>query len=136
MGEPVCGEQGAPSPPGQPGTPRHASTEPSPQKGSFFLAYILQQYRNSQLQTQTGAVPVPAGAVVPVSHHLPAWKLGSSRSWELPTALTTPLACTGYPGYPACTRGPSGRAGGAERPSPQCHCCSEAQLASGELFSS
>lgn len=122
------------------GTPRHLKAHLNRALTSrsifFFLAYILQQYRNTLLYTETwrcrssgsGAVPVPvpAGSAVPAprcqhptasqhpttSQHPTASQPGAGSwglagAWELPTAPTTPLACTGDPGYPACPRGPS-----------------------------
>lgn len=117
MGAPVCREQGHPK--------AHPHTALASTSG-FFLAYILQQYRNSPQYPEpwrsrscgTGADPVPAGAAVlaPTATAQPgAWhgQPGSGGTWELPVPPT--MACTGCPGVlPGLGVPPvwAGRAGG------------------------
>lgn len=113
-------------PPGtpQPQAPQGTLKQSPHLQKYFFLAYTLQQYRNTLLYTETwrcrssgsGAVPIPitAGAAVLAPHRRRptasppgAGSRGLAGAWQLPTAPTTPLACTGDPGYPACPRAPS-----------------------------
>lgn len=91
-----------------------------------------------QCQHLAASIPPPPSPVQASG----AGNRGLTGAWELPMAPTTPLTCTGDPGYPACPRGPSRPGGGGSGVvSPLCHRHStphepKAQLASGEWLSS
>lgn len=126
----------------------------------FFLASILQQYRNTLLYTETRGcrssgteavpIPVPAGAAVPAPHcRRPAasqpgageqstgWVAGVPQ--EPPTAPTTPWLAQGIRAILPVPGVPPGRAGGSggnvsPLPSPLQPVRAQGSLASGKLF--
>lgn len=100
----------------------------------FFLAYILQQYHNTLLYTETrrcgcsgsGAVPVPAGGCSAGTPPPPSpgrasgargGQGGLAGPWELPTAPSTPTACMGGSGL-SCLSLPAGQGGSGGSISP------------------
>lgn len=103
MGAPVCREQGHPG-------PRHPKAHSHSALAStrgFFLAYILQQYRNSlpypepwrSRSSGTGADPVPAGAAVlaPTALSQPGARGGQPGSGGILGAATIPWLARGIP---------------------------------------
>lgn len=130
MGAPVCREQGHPGP----GHPKAHSHTTLASTSGFFLAYILQQYRNSlphpepwrSRSSGSGADPVPAGAAVLALTALSqpgarGGQPGSGGSLGAADGSLRPLPGTGCPGVLPGPGVPPQQ--GQQGVCPLCHCC-------------